>query len=154
MLTEDCWAGEGAAKCAECGATLELVRLGKHQHPTCSQHPVAMWPISEAQYQEALTAYEDAYEFTDSHCHGISAVIKTILKWRDDPEAERRRTLGIMPPHKLPAVVRTIDRKRFESAPCYLCGYNGEGYFQPTTHPCAKEYHGHVGGFTEDRDDG
>lgn len=23
-------------------------------------------------------------------------------------------------------------------APCALCGYNGPGFFQPTTHPCAK----------------
>lgn len=24
---------------------------------------------------------------------------------------------------------------------CYLCGYNGERYYQPDTHPCAKMYH-------------
>jgi hypothetical protein len=35
----------------------------------------------------------------------------------------------------------TVDVARFESAPCYLCGYGGEGYFQPTTHPCASAYH-------------
>jgi hypothetical protein len=34
-----------------------------------------------------------------------------------------------------------MDKKRFEIAPCYLCGYNGELYFQPDIHPCAKEYH-------------
>lgn len=37
--------GEGekdeAARCSECNATLEMVRPGKHQHPTCSQHPSA-----------------------------------------------------------------------------------------------------------------
>lgn len=28
-----------------------------------------------------------------------------------------------------------------EDAPCFFCGYNGPGYFQPTTHPCAAEHH-------------
>lgn len=31
-------------------------------------------------------------------------------------------------------------RALFERAPCYICGYNGGGYFQPETHPCAREY--------------
>lgn len=34
-----------------------------------------------------------------------------------------------------------VDRARFRKAPCYLCGYNGVGYFQPETHPCAALYH-------------
>ena len=34
-----------------------------------------------------------------------------------------------------------FDRKRFERAPCYVCGYNGPGYYQPDSHPCAKLYH-------------
>ncbi len=34
-----------------------------------------------------------------------------------------------------------FDRVRFENAPCYICGYNGPGYFQPATHSCAKKYH-------------
>lgn len=34
-----------------------------------------------------------------------------------------------------------VDRARFRKAPCYLCGYNGPGYFQPETHPCAALYH-------------
>lgn len=29
----------------------------------------------------------------------------------------------------------------FEIAPCFICGYNGQGYYQPDTHPCASEYH-------------
>jgi hypothetical protein len=38
----------------------------------------------------------------------------------------------------------SFDRKRFEQAPCYLCGYNGEGYYQPGIHRCAAMYHGYV----------
>lgn len=26
-------------------------------------------------------------------------------------------------------------------APCFCCGYNGPGYYQPQTHPCAKRHH-------------
>lgn len=39
------------------------------------------------------------------------------------------------------AVDGAIDRARFEVAPCYLCGYNGPGYYRPDTHPCAAKYH-------------
>jgi hypothetical protein len=39
------------------------------------------------------------------------------------------------------AVDGAIDKARFERAPCYLCGYNGPGYYQPDTHPRAAEYH-------------
>lgn len=38
-----------------------------------------------------------------------------------------------------------IDRARFEQAPCYLCGYNGHGYFQPDRHKCAALYHAEKG---------
>lgn len=35
-----------------------------------------------------------------------------------------------------------IDKRRFsDEPPCYLCGYNGPGYFQPETHKCAELYH-------------
>ena len=26
-------------------------------------------------------------------------------------------------------------------APCFCCGYNGPGYFQPKTHACAEKHH-------------
>lgn len=39
------------------------------------------------------------------------------------------------------AVDGAIDKARFERAPCYLCGYNGPGYYRPDTHPCAAKYH-------------
>ena len=28
-----------------------------------------------------------------------------------------------------------------EHAPCFRCGYNGPGYFQPSRHPCAAQHH-------------
>lgn len=26
-------------------------------------------------------------------------------------------------------------------APCFCCGYNGAGYYQPNTHKCAERHH-------------
>lgn len=34
-----------------------------------------------------------------------------------------------------------MDIKRFQKAPCYICGYNGPGYYQPEVHDCAGLYH-------------
>jgi|GEM_PF-6082612 len=28
-----------------------------------------------------------------------------------------------------------------EKPPCFVCGYNGPGYFQPDKHPCAEKHH-------------
>jgi hypothetical protein len=33
------------------------------------------------------------------------------------------------------------ERKKFEQGACFICGYNGEKYFQPSTHKCAERYH-------------
>lgn len=30
---------------------------------------------------------------------------------------------------------------RMEQAPCFICGYNGAGYFQPQQHRCAARHH-------------
>lgn len=37
-----------------------------------------------------------------------------------------------------------FDIKRFEQAPCHLCGYNGSDYYQSKVHPCAERYHAAV----------
>jgi len=34
-----------------------------------------------------------------------------------------------------------MDLKRFQKAPCYICGYNGPNYYQPEVHDCAGLYH-------------
>ena len=28
-----------------------------------------------------------------------------------------------------------------EKRPCFICGYDGAGYYQPGTHKCAKRHH-------------
>lgn len=37
--------------------------------------------------------------------------------------------------------LRRLDLKRFQSAPCYVCGYNGPDYYQSEVHECAGLYH-------------
>lgn len=39
------------------------------------------------------------------------------------------------------ALVGRMDLKRFEKAPCYICGYNGPNYYQAEVHECAGLYH-------------
>ena len=38
-------------------------------------------------------------------------------------------------------VKRANVRKAFAEAPCFVCGYNGQGYFNSDTHSCAAMYH-------------
>ena len=35
------------------------------------------------------------------------------------------------------------EAMRFDNSPCFICGYNGESYYQPAVHACAKRYHAH-----------
>lgn len=28
-----------------------------------------------------------------------------------------------------------------ETPPCFVCGYNGAGYYQPSKHKCAERHH-------------
>lgn len=28
-----------------------------------------------------------------------------------------------------------------EKPPCFVCGYNGPGYYQPSVHQCAERHH-------------
>ena len=47
---------------------------------------------------------------------------------------------------KLKAKVGILEDRLFalgemENSPCFCCGYNGPGYFQPDQHPCAERHH-------------
>lgn len=44
-------------------------------------------------------------------------------------------------PEKIKAFIAKIyaaKRPKLSDAPCSQCGYNGPGYYQAKTHPCAK----------------
>ncbi len=45
------------------------------------------------------------------------------------------------PPSPVIARPQRMDLKRFQKAPCYICGYNGPNYYQPEVHDCAGLYH-------------
>lgn len=74
-----------------------------------------------------------------------------IADWKSDLAEDRQNgvdgtLLRIQEIHikQLSAIAQqpaAVDEARFRKAPCYLCGYNGSGYFQPETHPCAARYH-------------
>lgn len=34
-----------------------------------------------------------------------------------------------------------FERGAMNEPPCFCCGYNGPGYYQPATHPCAERHH-------------
>lgn len=43
-----------------------------------------------------------------------------------------------------------FERGAMRDAPCFACGYNGRGYYQSDTHPCASRHHALLGSRTED----
>ena len=36
---------------------------------------------------------------------------------------------------------KLIARGFMHRAPCFICGYEGPGYYNPFIHPCAKRHH-------------
>lgn len=62
---------------------------------------------------------------------------EALEQWRQAVRAMEASIDAVQPA----AVDGAIDKARFERAPCYLCGYNGPGYYRPDTHPCAAKYH-------------
>jgi hypothetical protein len=38
-----------------------------------------------------------------------------------------------------------FKRGQMTKPPCFVCGYNGEGYYNPTKHPCAAHHHALAG---------
>jgi hypothetical protein len=34
-----------------------------------------------------------------------------------------------------------FEKGAMEDAPCFCCGYNGQGYFDPKIHKCAERHH-------------
>ncbi len=57
--------------------------------------------------------------------------------YRDGVLAENKRLRAEVERYKK----RLFEMGAMEEAPCIFCGYNGPGYFQPDTHPCAALHH-------------
>lgn len=105
-------------------ATRELVEEGDGSHTTADIRKALLAALDAARgdvrqrVKDTLTDYLDHYP----HPEFLDAVMAHFA-----------------PPAAL--AVPVVDKARFESAPCYLCGYNGPGYYQPSQHPCAAGYH-------------
>lgn len=55
-------------------------------------------------------------------------------------------TAVVVQVERLTARVAELEDRLFaygamDDPPCFCCGYNGPGYFQPDKHPCAKRHH-------------
>lgn len=62
-------------------------------------------------------------------CYAIHCLGNALAQLAErDREAERLRDL-------------LFASGAMTEAPCFSCGYNGAGYFQPKTHPCAARHH-------------
>lgn len=58
----------------------------------------------------------------------------------DKAAAMLRALRSALTARALPAL--HIDTAKFMNRPpCYICGYNGPGYFDSVKHPCAAHYH-------------
>jgi hypothetical protein len=79
--------------------------------------------------------YEHALATPDYQARALYA------SYDDSLGAQQQEPVALEDKFENPAKQDPIDTKRFANAPCYLCGYNGRGYYQPQNHPCAGKYH-------------
>lgn len=75
---------------------------------------------AEAHDAEAIVALRNLFH---SHGEELLAAVRDASLWRKHISK------------------RSTWRREFEKAPCFICGYNGAGYYQPDTHKCAEQYH-------------
>ena len=73
--------------------------------------------------QEEETCRVDQLRFLRAHGEELLAALRDASLWRKHISK------------------RSTWRREFEKAPCFICGYNGAGYYQPDTHKCAEQYH-------------
>jgi hypothetical protein len=78
-------------------------------------HRLYAWLLRQCSYEAAIL----------NAAHGHSQFVRSN---EADAEIERLRTL-------------LFEARAMENAPCFCCGYNGAGYFDPTQHPCAARHH-------------
>lgn len=70
-----------------------------------------------------------------------------MMAWKTSP-AMAQATIDqlVKRNEQLEALVKAYEDRLFRSRamdtpPCFCCGYNGHGYYQPGTHPCAARHH-------------
>lgn len=66
-------------------------------------------------------------EYAGSHAtHCSKSDVRIVLAALEAAQADARRYEDML-----------FASGAMETAPCFKCGYNGSGYFQPDKHPCA-----------------
>ena len=107
--------------------------------------PQIPWEIAEKVY----AAYSARYGTEQSLEHlgkrggfGLAEMDMLYPKWREEvDELVRLRSENVslkVQVERLSAWQTSVLRRRgLSDAPCDVCGYNGVGYYQPSTHPCA-----------------
>ena len=55
-------------------------------------------------------------------------------QWRDD-------LIELLEPQVAELEDELFAAGRMDNPPCFVCGYNGESYYNPKVHPCAARHH-------------
>lgn len=103
----------------------------------------ALAAVNALREEAANARHNGCYDYADEH-EGYADAIEPVLRALA-PVAEvapgSLDALLIERRGESAAKMDSFDRTRFEAAPCYICGYNGQGYFQPDLHKCSTQYH-------------
>ena len=66
----------------------------------------------------------------ESHWEGFEEDIHHLRTELEQVKAERDRYIDMLMAHG-----------EMNNPPCFVCGYNGSGYYQPNIHKCAEKHH-------------
>lgn len=114
--------------CPKCGCnkSSEAVVWNKKLYNTCS-HCTCGWTDWQQEQIAALTAERDA----------VIASYRQAVEDRDEFADENARLRDGLKRYEK----RLFAMGAMSHAPCFKCGYNGQNYYHPDVHPCAKEHH-------------
>lgn len=99
---------------------------------SCPKHPDGC--LNDAQGEDCNCGAEQ-------HNAKIDEIIKDLISNGDGYNSEYANKLAEAAKYIERLEDRLFAAGAMEQAPCFCCGYNGPGYYQPGSHPCAKRHH-------------
>lgn len=119
---------------------LRLAELAASLKPATAKH---IPPRNEHGFSAWTVAGWTTHEWTRSTTIG-DEIEGGFLRLDGPTKRDAERLADVI--NAFPALVAEVQRLRglafaaglMEQRPCFACGYNGEGYFQPDKHPCAS----------------